>query len=139
MKKDRLQCSNSEQRQFFRPDVLSILPLIMNMATRGGSVQPARLVVYTSFGRFSLMLVVLSFITLATRGYSGCVVPASSGCTTAFLHTILLYYRGLAEMVLSYHLICFYDSRISVSTFKRVSSRSALSNNFSPRSFSIRY
>lgn len=36
-----------------------------------------------------------------------CVVPAPGGCTTVFLHTILLYYRGLAEMVLSYHLICF--------------------------------
>jgi len=36
-----------------------VLPPLMNMATRGGNVQPARLV-YTSFGRFSLMLVVLS-------------------------------------------------------------------------------
>lgn len=40
-------------------------------------------------------------------------------------------------MVLSYHLICFYDSRIYPFIFKRVSFRSAFLINFS-RSSSIR-
>lgn len=35
-------------------------------------------------------------------------------------HDITFITEDFAEMVLSYHLICFYDSRISVITFKRV-------------------
>lgn len=108
-----------------------VLPPLMNMATRGGNMQPARLV-YTSFGRFSHSVLCLWFCRYhaSDTWLHNCVVPVSSGCTTAFLHMILLYYRGLAEMVLSYHLNCFYESRISCYLKRAISSRSALSNNF---------
>jgi len=61
MRKDGYRVQFGTATIFFQPDVLlSVLPPLMNMATRGGSVQPARLVVYTFFDRFSLMFVVLS-------------------------------------------------------------------------------
>lgn len=137
----RLRCSTSEQRQFFlfflfRPDVLSVLPPSYEYGNaRRQRATRSTCVVYTpSVGSvlclwFFFFLVV---ITLTTRGLHSCVVPASSGCTTAILHTILLYYRGLAEMVLSYHLVCFYDSRLFRYYIQtRIILRSALSNNFS--------
>lgn len=49
---------------FFRSDVLSVLPLLMNMATRGGNVQPARLVLYTPLSAGSV-LCLMWFLSLS--------------------------------------------------------------------------
>lgn len=103
--RDGYRAFSSERRQFiiiffsfFRPDVLSVLPPLMNMATRGGRhAARSTFVVYTSVRQVQSYACGFVVITLVTRGYIVCVVPASSGCTAAFLHTTLLLLQRTSQ------------------------------------------
>lgn len=76
---------------------------------------------YTSFGRFSLMLVVFCFVVITRYRHMCCYLKSSCArierlhdCLSSMRYYLLQRTRR-TKMVLSYHLIvCFYDSQISI-------------------------